>query len=55
MNLIKGSILIKEGTPSIYLYPSFNFTKEENSKSISIILFGETGSGKSSLINGLVN
>lgn len=55
MNLFKGSKLIKEGQPSIFLYPSLNFTKEENNKSIKIILFGEAGSGKSGLLNCIVN
>ena len=55
MSLVKDSILIKEGTPSIYLYPSRPFTKEENSKAISILLVGETGSGKTTLLNSLVN
>ena len=36
MSLVKGSTLIKDGTPSIYLYPSKPFTKEENNKAISI-------------------
>ena len=55
MSLVKDSILIKDGTPSIYLYPSRPFTKEENSKAISILLVGETGSGKTTLLNSLVN
>ena len=55
MSVIPGSILIKKGNPSIYLYPSRPFTPEENSKAISILLVGETGSGKTTLLNSLVN
>ena len=54
-NLVKNSILIKKGNPSIYSYPNINFTEEEDTKSINIILFGENGSGKSTLLNSLVN
>ena len=53
--LAKNSILINKGNPSIYLYPSINFTEEQNTKSINIILFGENGSGKYTLLNSLVN
>ena len=54
-NLVKNSILIKKGNPSIYLYPSINLTEEQNTKSINIIFFGENGSGKSTLLNSLAN
>lgn len=55
MSLVSGSVLIKKGNPSIYLYPSRPFTKEENIQAISILLVGETGSGKTTLLNSLVN
>ena len=55
MSFVKDSILIKEGKPSIYLYPNYHFNEEENNKSISILLFGKNGSGKTTLINSVVN
>ena len=55
MSIVKDGILIKEGKPSIYLYPNYYFNEEENNKSINILLFGKNGSGKTTLINSLVN
>lgn len=39
----------------IYQYPKIEFTKEEEEKAITILVIGETGSGKTTLINSFVN
>lgn len=40
---------------NIYQYPTIEFTKEEEGKVITILVIGETGSGKTTLINSFVN
>lgn len=39
----------------IYQYPNIEFTKEEEKEIIIILVIGETGSGKTTLINSFVN
>jgi polynucleotide 5'-kinase involved in rRNA processing len=39
----------------LYKYPDIEFTKEEKKKVIIILVIGETGSGKTTLINSFVN
>ena len=39
----------------IYLYPSEKFSLEEETKSITLMVFGEIGSGKTTLLNSLIN
>lgn len=39
----------------IYQYPKIEFTPEESKKAIIILVIGETGSGKTTLINSFVN
>ena len=39
----------------IYQYPIIEFTEEQKEKAITILLLGETGTGKTTLINSFVN
>ena len=39
----------------IYQYPEIQFTEEEKKKAFTFIVIGETGSGKTTLINSFVN
>ena len=53
---IKGSkFLKKENNLDIYLYPTIDITKENFSKIYTILMLGETGSGKTALLNCLTN
>ena len=53
---IIGSKLIERiGNIDIYLYPNTKFNPEEDANSKSIILLGQTGTGKTTLINRLIN
>jgi len=53
---IPGSIKIKkEGDLDIYLYPRVEFNDEEKSKAIIFMVVGETGCGKTTLLNSLIN
>ena len=53
---IQGSKLIKaENGLNIYLYPNMNFTPEKEKQAIKIIMCGELGNGKTTLINSFVN
>ena len=39
----------------IYQYPTIEFSEEEKNKAITFLVIGETGSGKTTLINSFVN
>ena len=39
----------------IYQYPLIEFSEEEKKKAITFLVIGETGSGKTTLINSFVN
>ena len=53
---LKGSKLIqKTGDLDIYLYPSRMFTAQEEADSKSMMVVGQTGCGKTTLLNSLVN
>jgi len=45
----------KKGNLDIYLYPSKRFSAIEESQSLSMMVVGETGTGKTTLLNSLVN
>ena len=53
---IQGSQLLetKNGL-NIYLYPNMKFTQEKEKQAIKIIMCGELGNGKTTLINSFVN
>ena len=62
MKLLNGSIEIKrDNSPNIksniklYLYPKITFSSEEENNSKVILLIGQTGEGKTTFINALVN
>ena len=53
---IQGSQLLEtENGLNIYLYPNMNFAPEKEKQAIKIIMCGELGSGKTTLINSFVN
>ena len=53
---IQGSQLLEtENGLNIYLYPNMNFTPEKEKQAIKIIMCGELGNGKTTLINSFVN
>ena len=53
---IEGSkFLCRENNLDIYLYPSLDISKENFNKIYTILMLGETGSGKTSLLNSLTN
>ena len=53
---IEGSKFLKrENNLDIYLYPTIDITKENFSKIYTILMLGETGSGKTALLNCLTN
>ena len=53
---IEGSKFLKrENNLDIYLYPTIDITKENYSKIYTILMLGETGSGKTALLNCLTN
>jgi len=55
-NIIKNLKKInKKSIYEYYLYPNVKFNNEEEKESISILLLGETGTGKSTFLNSLVN
>ena len=53
---IQGSKFLKrENNLDIYLYPTIDITKENYTKIYTILMLGETGSGKTALLNCLTN
>ena len=53
---LKGSKLIQKlGDLDIYLYPSRMYTPQEEANSKSMMVVGQTGCGKTTLLNSLVN
>lgn len=53
---INGSKLIEKiGNLEIYLYPSSKYTPQEEANSKSMMVVGQTGCGKTTLLNSLVN
>ena len=60
-NIIKNypiensSIVDNESTIKYYLYPKINFTDEEYNNSKVLLLVGQSGHGKTTFINALVN
>ena len=53
---VQGSKFLKrENNLDIYLYPTIDITKENFSKIYTILMLGETGSGKTALLNCLTN
>jgi len=53
---IEGSKLIsKKGKLDIYLYPKVELNKTEKEEAITFMVLGETGSGKTTLINSFLN
>ena len=53
---MKGSKLIEKlGELEIYLYPQEKYTPQEEAKSKSMMVVGQTGCGKTTLLNSLVN
>ena len=54
-NLSKYKLIEKKGNLDIYLYPSCNFTRKEEIKALSFMVVGETGCGKTTLLNSFIN
>ena len=53
---IEGSKLIsKKGKLDIYLYPKIELNEDEKEKAISFMVLGQTGCGKTTLINSFLN
>lgn len=53
---IEGSKLIsKKGKLDIYLYPKIELNEEEKEKAITFMVLGQTGCGKTTLINSFLN
>jgi len=53
---LNGSEFLKqEGGVKIYSYPIYDFTPEEEKKSIKIMVIGPTGTGKTTLLNSYIN
>jgi signal recognition particle GTPase len=55
--LVKDNIISDDDDKKIktYLYPSVDFTPEDEKKAQVILLIGQTGNGKTTLINFLIN
>ena len=54
-DLSKFQFLEQKGNLKIYLYPSSNFSDLEKAQSLSFMILGEKGSGKTTFLNGLIN
>ena len=53
---IEGSKFIKKlNGLDLYLYPNIKFNSEQNKKAIKILMVGDTGSGKTTLMNSYLN
>ena len=53
---IEGSKLIsKKGKLDIYLYPKIELNEDEKEKAISFMVLGQTGCGKTTIINSFLN
>lgn len=47
--------LTKNSIYDYYLYPNFKFNEEDEKRCISLLLLGETGAGKTTFLNSLIN
>ena len=60
-NILKDQILNickklnKNSIYNYYVYPNIQFNEEEDKKCISLLLLGETGAGKTTFLNALIN
>ena len=48
-------MICEKNNIKIYKYPDIKFTKEQDEKAISFMVVGETGNGKTTLLNSLIN
>ena len=55
IDLSKYKRIEKIGKLKIYLYPSCTFTKKEEISALSFMVVGETGCGKTTLLNSFIN